>query len=87
MFNTNQVELPNYPTNINNYLKFLQDNFYTEEDVKRRVYYLHNEFYKFNKVSIKEKLFGYKLLSKEQLDILYNECAKYILKEYEKIKK
>lgn len=85
LFNNNYVELPKYNLIINNSLKLLQDNFLKEEDVKRRLDYLHNEFYKFNKLSLKEKICGYKLFSKKELDKIYNECIQFILEEIEKI--
>ena len=85
LFNSNQVELPKYPSNIDNSLKLLQDNFYTEDDVKKRIEYLHTEFYKFNKISLKEKIFGYKLFYKDELDKVYNNCIQFILEKIKNI--
>ena len=54
--------------------------------VNKRINYLNNEFYKFNKISFKERIIGYKLFTKEELDKVFNECCNYILNEVKKNK-
>jgi len=86
LFNNNYVELPNKFNNIED-LDLLKDNFFKYEDIEKRIIYLNSEFKKNSKYSLKEKIFGikYKMLTKEKLDELYNECIKFIIKNIDNL--
>lgn len=87
LFNYDNLEVPQNKDKITNHIKFLKDNFLTNELVNKRIEYLNTDFIKFNKLSIKEKLIkhNYKLFSKDELDSLLNKCVNHILKELEKV--
>jgi len=85
LFKLGNVEIPNYDIKIDKSLVLLKDNFFTLEDYNNRLNYLKDNFIKFNKIIIKEKLFGYKLYTKEELDDLFNNCVNFILEEIKKI--
>ena len=53
-----------------------------EKLVTKRIDYLNNDFYKFNKLSLLQtiKKHNYKLFTKEELDNKFNECCTYIIK-------
>ena len=86
LYKNNRVEVPNIDYDINDSLNLLNDNFFNMKMVNKRINYLNNEFYKFNKISFKERIIGYKLFTKEELDKVFNECCNYILNEVKKNK-
>ena len=81
LFKSGIIEVPKLSENIEKSLKLLKDNFFTVELAKKRIDYLNTDFNKFNKISLKEKIFGYKLFYKEELDRIFDNCYKYIIKE------
>lgn len=86
LFNKGDVVIPNIDYDISNSLSLLKSNYFTNDLVVKRMNYLNNEFYKFNKISLKEKIIGYKLFTKEELDQIFNDCNNFILKEIDKLK-
>ena len=68
---------------IKDNIKYLDNSFLTNELVDNRIKYLNNEFTKFNKLSIKEKLFkhNYNLFTKEELDNMLEECTDMIIEK------
>ena len=86
LYKNNCVELPNIDYDITDSLSLLKKNFFDMEMVKKRIYYLNNEFYKFNKISLKERIVGYKLFTKEELDKIFLDSCSFILKSIDNIK-
>ena len=84
LFNKNSIELPRLDNNLENSLLLLKDKFYSIEDMKKKIYYLNGDFIKLNKINFKERIFGYKLFYKKELDKLFDDCVDFILKEINK---
>lgn len=82
----NLVELPKVFNNKDE-LNLLKDNFFTYEDTLNRIEYLNTKFIKESKLTIKQKLFGikYKMLTKEELDKLFEDCIEYVTSSINKI--
>lgn len=68
-------------------IKYLKNKFYTKALVNQRIKYLENEFINFNKLTLKEKMFkhNYRMFSKEELDIILEECIYYVLEKLKNI--
>lgn len=86
LYKNNCVEVPNIDYDITDSLSLLKKNFFDMEMVKKRIYYLNNEFHKFNKISLKERIIGYKLFTKEELDKIFLDSCSFILKSIDNIK-
>ncbi len=84
-----EIELPiiNNDKEILKNIKYLKNKFYTKDLVKQRLNYLESGLIKFNKLSLKEKMFKhkYKMFTKEKLDIILEECIYYILNELKEL--
>ena len=87
LFNNSFVELPKYNEEIKKSLILLKDNFFSNENVLKRIDYLNDKFYDFNKYTLFNKIFGlkYKLFYKEELDRMFEECIEFILCNIKKI--
>ena len=61
--------------------------FLNKELVNYRFNYLQNEFSNFNKLNLFERKFKHRycLFTKEELDIIFNNCVNYIIKEITKL--
>lgn len=81
------IKIPKDYEKIKNNINLLKNKFITEELIKQRLNYLNVEFRKFNKLSLKERIIkhNYKLFTKKELDILLDDCIKFILKKYKEI--
>ena len=83
LFNKKMVTMPS-----NKILsKYIKDTIYSIEDINNRCNYLNTTYKKKNNYTILEKVFGlnYKMISKSDLDIMFNDCIKFIeeeIKEY-----
>ena len=80
LFKNNFVELPKCFSK-NNDLDLLQDKFFTYKDTIDRIDYLNTDFIKESKCTFKEKIFGlnYHILTKLELDMLFDDCVKYVI--------
>lgn len=85
LFLEGKVELPENMELVLENIDLLQPKFLNESLVNQRFAYLNNDFKRLNKLTIKEKLFKhhYNLFTKEELDKMCDDCAKYIIKEIE----
>lgn len=81
LFNDGYVFIPKNKELIKENSKYLKNNFLTEKFIDHRFNYLNNEFTKFNKLSLYEKIFKHKycLFTKNELDIIMNECIEMII--------
>ncbi len=82
LFNNEDLYIPKKIDKIIENIDILKDKFLTEQNVRDRIKFLNNDFYKYNKLDTKS--FEYKLFTKEQLDNLILNCEKFILDEMEK---
>ena len=80
LFNNDQVEFPKYDKSMN---EFIKDTIYSKEQIKQRCEYLNTTFKNNSKYLLKEKILGlkYKMISKQELDKMYENCIMFILKE------
>lgn len=87
LFNDGYVSIPKNKELIKENSKYLKDNFLTDELIDHRFYYLNNEFTKFNKLSLYEKIFKYKycLFTKNELDTIMEECIKMIITKIKEV--
>lgn len=67
--------------------KYLKNNFLTDELIDHRFNYLNNDFTKFNKLSLYEKIFKHKycLFTKNELDIIMDECIEMIITKIKEV--
>ncbi len=81
LFNDGYVFIPKNKELIKENSKYLKNNFLTDKLIDHRFNYLNNEFTKFNKLSLYEKIFKHKycLFTKNELDIIMNECIEMII--------
>lgn len=87
LFNDNKVFVPNEFKIISENIKYLDGNFLTNDLVKYRLNYLKNDFNKFNKLSLKEKIIkhNYKLFTKDELDQLFEECSNMVIDKIKEV--
>lgn len=87
LFNDSYVSIPKNKELIKENSKYLKDNFLTDELIDPRFYYLNNEFTKFNKLSLYEKIFKHKycLFTKNELDTIMEECIKMIITKIKEV--
>ena len=87
IYNNEELFIPKNIDKILDNANVLNDNFYSEDNIKNRINYLNNcEFKEFNKLNeddINNKNM-YLLFNQEELDKLFNACYLYIV---EKLKK
>lgn len=81
LFNDGYVSIPQNINLVKENAIYLKDKFLTDELIDHRFNYLKNEFAKFNKLSLSEKLFkhNYKLFTKKELDNIMEECIEMIV--------
>lgn len=84
LFKNGYIDIPELSRDLEESLVLLKNNYFDMELANKRINYLHNDFYKFNKIRLREKIFGYKLFYKEELDKIFNNCSEFILKEIKK---
>lgn len=87
LFNNGNVFIPkNKKLNKEN-AKYLKNNFLTDELIDYRFNYLNNDFTKFNKLSLYEKIFKHKysLFTKNELDIIMNECIEMVITKIKEV--
>ena len=85
IYNKEKLIIPQNVDIICGSLNLLKDEFITKENVSKRIYYLNNEFLKFNMINEEEINKDYEIFSKEELDDLLEKCIKYIENELEKV--
>ena len=87
LYNKNNIELPIKSNIIKNNINEIKGNFLTKKNVNERIKYLNSKFKDFNKLSFMEKFFKhkYKLFNKQDLDIMLDNCVKYILNEIKEL--
>ena len=82
IFLKEELVLPDDTSKIKESIKLLKDGFIKEENVDKRIKYLHGDFIdNFVKVKEEEKELDYLLFTKEELDNLMNKCIEYVYKE------
>ena len=82
IFLKEDLVLPDDTSKIKKSIKLLKDGFIKEENVDKRIKYLHGDFIdNFVKVKEEEKELDYLLFTKEELDNLMNKCIEYVYKE------
>ncbi|MBQ7140121.1 MAG: zinc dependent phospholipase C family protein [Bacilli bacterium] len=81
LFNNKKIEMPKMNKNLLNNMKDVKNNCYSKESIEKRIKYLNKDYINKNKYKLFEKLFGlkYKMISKQELDIMYKNCIEYIL--------
>ena len=79
--------VPNNYKEIAENIKCLDGQFLTNDLVKYRLNYLKNDFNKFNKLSLKEKIIkhNYKLFTKNELEQLFDECSNMVVNKIKKV--
>lgn len=87
LFKNNFVEIPQTFNYKENDLDLLKNKFFNTEDVKKRMNYLNNDFIRLSKYTLKQKIFGikYKMLTKEELDKLFNDCINFVIENINKV--
>ena len=85
IYNKEKLIIPQNIDRICDSINLLKDKFITKENVSKRIYYLNNEFLKFNMINEEEINKDYEIFSKEELDDLLEKCIKYIENELEKV--
>ena len=87
LFNNNYIDIPKTFNYKNNDLSLLKNKFFKSDDARTRINYLNTEFISSSKYTLKEKIFGlkYKILTKEKLDELFNECINFMIENIDKI--
>lgn len=87
LFNDSYVSIPKNKELIKENSKYLKNNFLTDELIDHRFNYLNNEFTKFNKLSLYEKIFKHKycLFTKNELDIIMDECIEMIITKIKEV--
>lgn len=85
LFKNNKVDVPIEDEDIYESLKLLKNSFVSYENAKEKIEYLNKDFNKFNKIKITEKLFGYKLFYKEELDKIFDDCTDFIIEKLKEI--
>ena len=89
LFNAGYVSIPKNINLVKENAIYLKDKFLTDELIDNRFNYLKNDFIKFNKLSLSEKIFkhNYKLFTKKELDTIMEECIEMIVNKLEEIVK
>lgn len=68
-------------------MDLLKEKFFESDAAEDRINYLNNEFIKESKYTLLQRIFGvkYKMLTKEELDNLFNDCINFVIKNIDKI--
>lgn len=82
LYKQGKIEIPEYDLNIYKNMKDLNNNRYKNTDIKRRIDYLNKDFIKKQKYTLLENIVGirYKMMTKDEIEKIYNGCIKFILK-------
>lgn len=87
LFNDGYVSIPQNINLVKENAVYLKDKFLTDELIDYRFNYLKNNFAKFNKLSLSEKLFkhNYKLFTKKELDTIMEECIEMVINKIREV--
>ena len=87
LFNDGYVSIPKNINLVKENAVYLKDKFLTDELIDYRFNYLKNDFAKFNKLSLSEKLFkhNYKLFTKKELDTIMEECIEMVINKIREV--
>mgnify|MGYP000526176270 FL=1 len=87
LFNDGYVSIPQNINLVKENAVYLKDKFLTDELIDYRFNYLKNDFAKFNKLSLSEKLFkhNYKLFTKKELDTIMEECIEMVINKIREV--
>lgn len=87
LFNDGYVSIPKNINLVKENAVYLKDKFLTDELIDYRVNYLKNDFAKFNKLSLSERLFkhNYKLFTKKELDTIMEECIEMVINKIREV--
>lgn len=85
LYKNNKVEIPKKFNS--NELDLLKEKFFESDAAEDRINYLNNEFIKESKYTLLQRIFGvkYKMLTKKELDNIFNDCIKFVIKNIDKI--
>ncbi len=81
LFKDNKVDVPLEDDAIYEDLKLLNGEFITDSLVKERIDYLNTDYNKFNRKTLFDRLFGLRLLYREELDKMFEDCIEFIMKK------
>lgn len=87
LFNSGIIKVPTDSKLIKSNISYLNGKFLNEDLVEYRINYLKNDFKKFNKLSLFEKIFkhNYKLFTKKELDDYFNECVSMVIEKIKEV--
>lgn len=87
LFNDEKIPIPTNAMLIKDNVNYLDGKFLTDELVEYRLNYLKTGFSDFNKLNIKEKIFKhkYKLFTKEELDVIMDDCVDMVIKKIKEV--
>lgn len=87
LFNDGYVSIPQNINLVKDNAIYLENKFLTDKLIDYRFNYLKNDFAKFNKLSLSEKLFkhNYKLFTKNELDTILEDCIEMIINKIQEI--
>ena len=87
LFNDGYISIPKNINLVKENAVYLKDKFLTDELIDYRFNYLKNDFAKFNKLSLSEKLFkhNYKLFTKKELDTIMEECIEMVINKIREV--
>lgn len=87
LFNDGYVSIPKNINLVKENAVYLKDKFLTDELIDYRFNYLKNDFAKFNKLSLSERLFkhNYKLFTKKELDTIMEECIEMVINKIREV--
>ena len=87
LFNDGYISIPKNINLVKENAVYLKDKFLTDELIDYRFNYLKNDFAKFNKLSLSEKLFkhNYKIFTKKELDTIMEECIEMVINKIREV--
>lgn len=87
LFNDGYISIPKNINLVKENAVYLKDKFLTDELIDYRFNYLKNDFAKFNKLSLSEKLFkhNYKIFTKKELDKIMEECIEMVINKIREV--
>lgn len=87
LFNDGYISIPKNINLVKENAVYLKDKFLTDELIDYRFNYLKNNFAKFNKLSLSEKLFmhNYKIFTKKELDTIMEECIEMVINKIREV--
>lgn len=88
LYKSNRVEFPVYDKDINNNISKLKLQFLDEQKIIKIIDNMTVRLTKWNTLSLKEKIFGIRfyMMTKKELDIMYENCIEFILSQLHKNK-